>query len=115
MVRYGLLIAVLLAVIAWLVLSYVPAAAALLPVIAVDDALAARVLPPLAVLTLAGLVVIQAVVLAVTGRMMRQPPTSALAATVQQFQLRYGREMFWTALPLVMTLVLAATIYLIGA
>jgi hypothetical protein len=114
MVRYGLSIAVLLAVIVWLVLSYMPGAAALLPAIAFDDAWAARVLPLLAGLTFAGFVVIQAVVLAGTGRMMRHPPTSALAATVQQFQLRYGREMFWTALPLVMTVVLAATLYVIG-
>ncbi len=111
MVKYILSIVILLAVVLWLVLSYAPGLFGTLPVITLGAGLMTSWGPWVIAATLLSMVGIQGWLLYTTDRALRQPPTLELAATIEHFGLRFGREMFWTALPLVMLLLLAAFIY----
>lgn len=100
-------LALLLGVILWLVLSYIPDS--LLPLPTVGYSGAGMLLAGLAVLCLAAFLAIQWIVVQSTARSLehgdpsdtRRPP----------FRLNKSVELFWTALPLAMTLALAWASY----
>jgi hypothetical protein len=108
--RYVLAIAILVSVIAWLVLSYLPGIQGMLPTIAFTGAWATLWLPVLAGLTLAVFVGIQLWLVFATGRMVRTPDQPELRDAVRQFGLRTGPEMILTAVPVAMTVVLGLVV-----
>jgi hypothetical protein len=107
-------IAILLAFVAWLLLSYWPAAAALLPTIAFAGPWSATWLPILAAVTFAACAGIQLWLVYATTQSLRKPAGPAEAAALSQFRLNVRAETVLTAAPLLMTLLLAAWI-LLGA
>lgn len=102
--RYVVSVGILIGVVAWLVLSYVPASLVSLPTIAFDGAWTAAWFPALAVVSLLAIVGIQSGLVFATVRMLRRPADADLAKTIREFGLRVRPEAFWTVLPLVMTL-----------
>jgi hypothetical protein len=112
MMRYIISIAILLAVVLWLVLSYAPALLGSLPVITYGAVFAADTLVWLAAASLLLIVGLQGWVLIATGRALRRPASLELAATWEQFGLRFSTEMVLTALPLLIVIGLAAFVYL---
>ena len=112
LMRYVLSVVSVLCVVAWLVLSYVPAAQATLPIVAFTGAWSTRWLPVLAGLALGVSGVIQFWLVIATGKLVRQPVQVDLRANVREFGLRAGPEIFLTAVPLGMTLVLGMVLFL---
>jgi hypothetical protein len=112
MVRTAGTLAILLGFIGWLVLSYWPAGAAMLPTIAFDGAWATVALPLAAAATLLVSGAIQAWLVYATGRSLRTPAGPVQAAALSEFGLSVGREMVWTAAPLLFTIALGAWIVL---
>jgi hypothetical protein len=110
MMRTAGTVGILLGFVAWLALSYWPAAAALLPTIAFASGWANMWLPVLALATLLVSSAIQAWLVYATGHSLRSPAGPAQAVALSEFRLSIGREMVWTAIPLVFTLVLGAWI-----
>ncbi len=111
-IRNLLTIMILVATAAWLVLSYVPVD---LPQFPLNGELSQALFPWLVGLVLMMFVVIQAVLVRATVRIVKSPPDAETRAVVRLFRLRVGAEVFWTALPLAMTIILAMTIYLLGS
>lgn len=107
-------IAILLATLAWLVFSYWPAAAALLPAIAFAGAWSALWLPFLAVVALLAGLGIQAWLVYATAQSLRKPTGPAETVALGQFRLNVRTEAWLTAAPLFITLALAAWL-LLGA
>jgi len=103
MMRYIWSFVILACVIAWLVLSYVPTSTIALPVIAFDGVWAAAWFPVSAAVVLTMFIAIQVWLVFATARMLRKPADASLAATILQFRLSVSKEVFWTGLPLVMT------------
>ncbi len=110
MARIGGSIAILLGLVAWLVLSYWPAAAALTPAIAFDGGWAATWLPALAAAVVAASLAVQGWLVYATAQAVRPPADAAQAAVVRQFHLDVGVEALLTAAPLVITLAVAALV-----
>lgn len=109
MLRKVSMAATLIAVALWLVLSYWPAAAAVLPLIAFGPGL------PVFWLVTAVLAVtaaIQAWLVVATVQPLAKPADATQAAALHHFNLRVGAEGLLTAAPLVITLALAAFIAL---
>lgn len=108
--RVVLTVFILLAVIAWLVLSYLPQAAAALPPIAFPAAVTGGIFPALAVVSLAVFLGLQLWLVAdtdaVVKRWLRQAEPHA-----EPFRLSRAAELLWTALPILMTLALAVAGY----
>ena len=108
--RYLVTGGVLLATIAWLVLSYMPATVAPLPKLTLDSATLAPFLPWLTALTLALFLVIQLDLVRVTGQWFRHPSQTpdhaATAKAISDFGLSRGWELFWTVLPVLGTVLL---------
>jgi heme/copper-type cytochrome/quinol oxidase subunit 2 len=107
--------AILLGFIAWLVLSYWPAAAAVLPVVAFSGATVVTALEVLAGVVFVVCVAIQAWLVYATVAVLRNPPGPAEAAALSQFRLNLGLEALWTAAPLLITAALAAFVLLGGS
>lgn len=112
MMRTAGTIAVLLGFMAWLVLSYWTAGAALLPIIAFEGAWAAAWLPLLATAALAVCLGVQAWLVYATAQSLRRPAGPLQAAALKQFRLNVRAEALLTAAPLAFTAVLAAWIAL---
>jgi heme/copper-type cytochrome/quinol oxidase subunit 2 len=106
--------AILLGLLAWLVLSYWPAALAALPLVAFSGAWATTTLPFLAAVALVVSVAIQGWLVYATVAALRRPAGPAEAAALSQFRLNVGMEAVWTAAPLLITVVLAAWLLLGG-
>ena len=105
-----MMVAMLIAVVAWLVLSYWPAAAAALPTLAFGPGADAA----LAALTVAVLLLTAAIQLWIvysTLQPLRKPDGAAMTATVRQFNLSLPREALLTAAPLLITALLAVLIF----
>jgi heme/copper-type cytochrome/quinol oxidase subunit 2 len=104
LLRRLLWMAIGLGVLLWLVLSYVPSTWVSLPTLAFPDSWISGLFP---VLALAALVVFAGIQLWLLWSVRRLPPGPA------DFPVRIQRrtEFFWTALPLLMTLGLAAASY----
>jgi hypothetical protein len=99
----------LVAVVAWLVLSYWPAGAAALPVIAFGGWLpAAGLLAAVFAITAA----IQIWIVYATLQSLVKPVNAVQADTLRQFKLGVGAEALLTAAPLLITAALAALIVL---
>ena len=111
--RYLLTIMIVACIGAWLVLSYLPASVVSLPTIATGGGWTNAWFPMLTALTFAIFAAIQVMLIAGTRRIIRRPPDAGLRATVAQFQLRLGVEVFLTALPLVMTGAMVVLVYLL--
>jgi len=107
MVRTASAVAMVVAVVAWLVLSYWPAGAAALPTIAFGAWLPAA---GLVAVTLAAVAVIQVWIVYATLGPLRKPADAAQAGTLRQFNLSLGVEGLLTAAPLVITLALPVLI-----
>ena len=103
MSRYIVTFALLGAVILWLVLSYAPVA---LPPLAFSAETVMAWFPALTLVVLAIFALIQVDLVRATVRMLRHPADAASSEAVQIFGLHTGREVLWTALPLVGTLLL---------
>lgn len=101
--RYILSFVTLACVIAWLVLSYVPTSIVALPTIAFGGTWVVAWFPVIAAVVLAVFVAVQTWLVFATARMLRRPADAGLAATIRQFKLSVSQEVFWTILPLVMT------------
>lgn len=112
MMRKVAALAVVVGILAWLVFSYWPAAAALLPTIAFGGAWAASWLPAVAAVVLAVAVSIQVWLVYATAHSLRQPAGPVQAAALSQFRLNVRTEAWLTAAPLAITLVLAAWLWL---
>ena len=113
MLRTASMVAMLAAVVAWLVFSYWPAGAAALPTLAFG----ADAGPTLALLAAAALAVTAAVqvwIVFATVRPLRRPADAAQAAVLEQFRLNVRTETLLTAAPLIITLALAGLIYLLA-
>ena len=107
MMRTVSMVAMSVAVVAWLVLSYWPAGAAALPVLAFGAGL------PVFWLTttiFALTVVVQAWIVFATVRSLSRPVDAAQAAALRHFNLSAGAETILTAAPLLITLALALLI-----
>lgn len=111
MLRTASMVAMLAAVVAWLVFSYWPAGAAALPVLAFGPS-AAGTLAALAVAALAVTAAIQVWIVFATVRPLRQPADPAQAAVLRQFDLSVRSEALLTVAPLIITLLLVGLIYL---
>lgn len=109
--RYVLAIAIMVSVVAWLVLSYLPDVQVMLPTIALTGVWTSIWLPVLAGLSLALFAGIQLWLVIATERMVRHPASAELEATVRQFGLRTRPEVILTAVPLAMTLALGAAVF----
>jgi hypothetical protein len=103
MSRYLVTLALLGAVILWLVLSYAPVA---LPQIAVGSATILAWFPALAMILLGVFALIQLDLVRSTVQMLKRPAGAAEREAVEIFGLRFGREVLLTVLPLVGTLLL---------
>ncbi len=112
--RYFWSILILLCVVAWLVLSYAPGLSSHLPSIGFATFGVAVPLTGAAVAVLGLGAAIQAWLVYATVRVLRHPEEERLAAALQLFKLKAGTEALLTALPVLMTLALAA-IVLFGA
>lgn len=96
----------LLVVAGWLLLSYLPGLAERLPALA-WPAWSLPILSGLAVLAAVAALAIQAWIVYATDRALAVAP-----AAVKEFNLRRGAEAFWTVLPLLMTVLLVAAVWL---
>jgi heme/copper-type cytochrome/quinol oxidase subunit 2 len=105
-------VAILLGFGAWLFISYSPAAAAMLPVVAFGGAWSATWLPALAAAALAICVVIQTWLIYATANSLRKPQDAVQAAALDHFGLNIGVEALWTAAPLAITIALAAWLWI---
>lgn len=111
MTRYFVTFATLLATIGWLVLSYMPQVAGMLPQLSFDGETAAGLLPLLAGLTLLAFIGIQVNLVGATWGMFRNVPGSGEAEAIALFNLRRSREILWTVIPLVSTVVLSVWLW----
>jgi len=107
MMRKVAALAIVGGIVAWLVFSYWPAGAALLPTIAFQGAWTVTWLPALGMAALAVAAGIQGWLVYATGQSLRKPAGAAQAAALSQFRLNVRTEAWLTAAPLVITLVLA--------
>ena len=108
--RYALAVVILVAVVAWLGISYLPGVQGSLPVLAFTGAWTAVWLPALAGLTLAVMTGIQVWLVVATGRMVQKPARAELQAAVEQFGLRTRTEVLLTAVPVAMTVLLGIVV-----
>lgn len=107
MVQRILSFMLVLGVILWIVLIYVPDSVLTLPTIGFGGA--GPLLAGLAVASVAAILTVQAIVLRSTARSI---PSSDMSDTTDPaLRLNRAAEIFWTALPLAMTLVLAWACY----
>lgn len=109
--RYIVTVGILLATVAWLMLSYMPETAALLPKLAFDDPAFTALFPWLALLTLATFLMIQFDLVRSTGRWFRQPAQTPTARSIGEFKLNRRWELLWTVAPVLGTALL--TIWLV--
>lgn len=107
MVQRILSFLLVLGVILWIVLIYVPDSLLALPTIGFGGA--GSLLAGLAAASLAAIVAIQAIVLRSTARSIPARDTSD--TTDPALRMNRAAEIFWTAFPLAMTLVLAWACY----
>ena len=112
MMRKAATLAIVGGIVAWLVFSYWPAAAALLPTIAFGGAWAVNWLPALAAAVLAAAAGIQGWLVYATAQSLRRPVDPVQAVALSQFRLNVRTETWLTAAPLVITLGLAAWLWL---
>ena len=110
MLRSILTYSTLAIVVLWLVLSYIPRHALSLPNLAVQGAAAGIVFQWILVVSLLIFVAIQVWLLRATVDFFR-PGKRNGAATPQAFGLTLSSELFWTAIPLIMTIGLALASY----
>ncbi len=113
MLRTASMVAMLAAVVAWLVFSYWPAGAAALPTWAFGSG-ATPMLAALAAAALLAAAAIQVWIVFATVRPLRRPADGAQAAVLRQFHLSVRSEALLTAAPLLITLALAGLIYLLA-
>ena len=104
MSRYFVTFALLGVVILWLVLSYAPVS---LPQIAVASATILAWFPALSMILLGVFALIQLDLVRATVQMLKRPAGATEREAVEMFGLGTGREVLWTVLPLVGTVLLA--------
>lgn len=102
---------ILLATIGWLVLSYLPGVTAAFPKAAFDSAWAQALLPWLAGVSLLAFFVIQLDLVRATARWFRPSAHTETVQALGDFHLGRGRELFWTALPLLGTVLLGGWLW----
>ena len=107
MVRTVSMVAVSIAIVGWLVLSYWPAAAAALPVVAFGSGLPVF---GLTAVLFAATALLQVWIVYTTVRSLTRPVDAAQAATLRHFNLSVSAEAVLTAAPLLITLALLALI-----
>lgn len=107
MIQRLLSLALLLGVILWIVLIYVPDSLLPLPILGYPSS--GRLLAGLAVVCLVAFLAIQVLVVRSTARSMQ--PSHHSHSNHPAFRLHRNAELFWTVLPLVMTLALAWASY----
>lgn len=112
MMRKVATLAVVAGIVAWLVFSYWPTAAALVPTIAFGGAWAVTWLSTLAVVALAAAAGIQAWLVYATAQSLAKPAGPEQAAALSQFRLNVRLEAALTAAPLLITLGLAAWLWM---
>ena len=110
MLRSILTYSTLAIVVLWLVLSYIPRHALSLPNLAVQGAAAGIVFQWILVVSLLIFVAIQVWLLRATVDFFR-PNKRSGPSTPQTFGLTLSSELFWTAIPLIMTIGLALASY----
>lgn len=101
-------IALLLVTIGWIILSYIPKSVLSLPNLTIGERLSTNS-PLILGILLAIFIFIQVALVGSTWKMFRREPSQQRA---QEFNLRERNELFWTALPLVSTIILAVAIIL---
>ncbi len=101
--RYIFTGGLLLATIAWLVISYMPDVMAGMPKWAFGGQFAQAVFPWLTAVSLLIFLVIQVDVVRATAQWFRQPEHSPTGQALVDFGLQRGAELFWTVLPMVGT------------
>ncbi|MBE2241093.1 MAG: hypothetical protein IAE81_25125 [Caldilineaceae bacterium] len=98
---------ILLATLGWLVISYLPPAAAALPQMAFDSPAAQWLLPWLAGLSLLVFLIIQLDLVRATLQWFRPSAAPAISQALVEFSLPRGQELLWTLLPVLGTVILA--------
>jgi len=111
MTRYLMTFVMLLVILGWLVLSYMPQVASQLPQISLDSQMGTGALSLLAALTFLLFLVLQADLAAATLRLFRCRPDSVQREAITLFRLTRSRELFWTVLPLFSTVALAGWLW----
>jgi len=101
-------IMLLLVTVIWIVLSYIPNSLLSLPTLSIGDRLTTNS-PFILGFILALFICIQLYLVGSTWKFFRRESSRQLA---QEFNLRENKELFWTALPLFMTIILAIVIVL---
>ena len=95
----------------WLVFSYVPASTFSLPTISYENEQVVRIFGLLLAAGLIGFVAIQGWLVNVSARMFRSEGELRREEIRGEFAMRRGREVLWTLIPLLMTVVLALLCY----
>jgi heme/copper-type cytochrome/quinol oxidase subunit 2 len=103
--RYALTLITLLGVVSWLFFSYAPPSVVLLPPLTLQEQWPRWLLQLLGVVSLILFVGVQGVILFSTLRFSRVKPSNPDETSIK---LSFPAELFWAALPLVLTLGLAA-------
>ena len=101
-------LAIVAGIVAWLVFSYWPAGAALLPAIAFGGAWSVAWLAVGAAVAMLATLGIQAWLVYATIQPLRKPSDPVRVAALSHFRLKVQTEAWLTAIPLFITLVLAA-------
>lgn len=112
--RYFVSGGILLATLAWLVLSYLPGITAALPKFVLDSSAFQSVLPWLVAATLAVFLLIQVDLVQATAQWFRRTAPGETAHEIAAFQLRRGPELFWTVLPVLGTVALMVWLVMVG-
>lgn len=106
--RSTISIILLLVTVIWIVLSYIPKSLLSLPTLTIGERLTTNS-PLILGLMLILFIGIQLYLVGSTWKMFRNEPSRQLT---EEYNLRENKELFWTALPLIITIILAIVIFL---
>ena len=102
--------AILLIVVLWLVLSFVPSSLLALPQFVPEQGAVSRLSGQLLLVGLIAFLALQAWLIELTARLFQTPSETgshSRAEAIESFRLTRRAEIFWTAVPLLMTVALA--------
>ncbi|MFO7633222.1 MAG: hypothetical protein R6W76_11810 [Caldilinea sp.] len=112
--RYIVTGGILLATVAWLIVSYMPQAVATLPKWAFDSQFAQMIFPWLAAISLLIFLIIQLDLVRATAKWFRHPVHSPAAQALVDFGLGRNQELFWVVLPILGTVLLALWLLMVS-
>ena len=111
MLRNTVTFTILLCAVGWIILSYLPSSVVILPAIGFSVLWSDGLFAGLAVASLMLFIAIQVALVRSTASFMRPSAGTKKDQAPDNFELSRNAELFWTALPLVMTVTLAVACY----